>query len=49
MSKRPPEPEWFDEHLLTIHEGRVEICNPEKAQAFVDADADDVVYLGSRT
>jgi len=49
MTERPPEPEWFNEYLLTIHEGRAEIANPEKAQAFIDADADDMVHLGSMT
>jgi hypothetical protein len=48
MTNELPEPEWFDDHLLTIHEGTVEICNPEKAQAYIDADADDMVYLASR-
>jgi len=49
MTEGPPEPEWLHDHCLLVHEGRVEIANPEKAQAFIDVDADDVVYLASRT
>jgi len=49
MTDEPPEPEWLHDHCFSVHEGRVEIANPEKAQAFIDADAKDVVYLASRT
>ena len=47
MTEGPPEPKWLDDHLLIIHEGRVEIANPEKASVFVDADADDMAHLGA--
>jgi hypothetical protein len=49
MTDEPPEPEWLHDYCFSVHEGTVEICNPEKAQAYIDADADDMVYLDSMT
>jgi hypothetical protein len=49
MTDEPPEPEWLDDHCLSVHEGRVEIADPEEPHAFIEVDADDMVHLGSMT
>ena len=49
MTDKPTEPEWHQDHCLTIYDGRVEISNPEEPFEYIDADADDVVHLGDWT